>query len=147
MDRKNEWKEQRVGRWKIGAWRRKKERINHPVRRTIPPDWKNSRGLSLSLSLSLALSLFLNQAFPSSLLFFTALLFHLGLHRMAQTLMVWITCIACRHCDLNSRRLRLACWIIASAFLVIFTTLGDRLKKIENKTSMQMIDSWSTWSV
>lgn len=40
----NEWKEWRV---KIGAWRRG-ERINHPVR-TTPPDWKNSRGFSLSL--------------------------------------------------------------------------------------------------
>lgn len=40
-----------------GMKEEKKERINHPERRTIPPDWKNSRGLFLTLSLSLSLLL------------------------------------------------------------------------------------------
>lgn len=67
-----------------GMKEEKKERINHPERRTIPPDWKNSRGLFLTLSLSL----FSYQAFSSSLLVFSALLFHLGLQRRVQTLML-----------------------------------------------------------
>lgn len=60
-DGEKEWMKQMQGGvgWvglKIGTWRRR-ERINHPVRRTTPPDWKNSRGFSLSLSPSFPLFL------------------------------------------------------------------------------------------
>lgn len=48
--RKDEWKKRRVGCFEIGTWRRRR-RINHPVRRATPPDWKNSGGLSPSPSL------------------------------------------------------------------------------------------------
>lgn len=65
--RKNEWKGG-VG-WgggEVGNWDMKKrgERINHQVRRTTPPDWKNSRGFSLFYSRSLFLSLYFSHRSP-----------------------------------------------------------------------------------
>lgn len=41
------WRGGEVGNWDM---KKRGERINHQVRRTTPPDWKNSRGFSLLLS-------------------------------------------------------------------------------------------------
>lgn len=47
----------------FGNWDMKEsgERINHQVRRTTPPDWKSSRGFSLSLPPCLLLSLYFSH--------------------------------------------------------------------------------------
>lgn len=54
------------GGGEVGNWDMKKrgERINHQVRRTTPPDWKNSRGFSLFYSRSLFLSLYFSHRSP-----------------------------------------------------------------------------------
>lgn len=59
----------------VGNWDMKKrgERINHQVRRTTPPDWKNSRGFSLFYSRSLFLSLYFSHRSPFFFLFYAVI--------------------------------------------------------------------------
>lgn len=72
-ERMNERNEGRGGEVEIGTWRRG-ERINHPVRRTMPSDWKNSRGFSLFPSIFLSVCFSHHSPFfPLSLCHFSVL--------------------------------------------------------------------------